>query len=84
MRLSITKYSIIPIRSVTVLGNMPVYIQAATATGFGYYLISQDLWERLPEAASTANNMQYLADANLSSSQFVVVLDRIIQAGTAL
>ena len=39
--LSITKYSILPIKNTTVLGNMPGYIGAVQATGSGYYLVSE-------------------------------------------
>ena len=40
---SITNYSILPIKRMTVLGNMPGYISAAQMTGSGYYLISNEL-----------------------------------------
>ena len=80
--LSITKYSILPIKSVTVLGNMPGYISAATATGSGYYLISENLWQSMSEAQRWANNMQYLIDANKLGSQFALVPDWVVKAGT--
>ena len=80
--LSITKYSIIPIKSMTVLGNMPGYISAASATGSGYYLISDQLWNSLSSEQQWANNMQYIIDANSLGSQFVLVPDKVVQAGS--
>ena len=80
--LSITKYSIIPIKNVTVLGNMPGYISAATSSGSGYYLISDKLWNSMSEAERWANNMQYLIDANKLHSQFALVPDKVVKAGS--
>ncbi len=80
--LSITKYSIIAIKSATVLGHMPGYISAATSTGAGYYLISDQLWNSLTTEQQWANNMQYLLDANKLGSQFVLVPDKVVQAGS--
>ena len=80
--LSITKYSIIPIKGVTVLGNMPGYIAAAKATGSGYYLISDKLWESMSVAERWANNMQYIKDAYSLGSQFALVPARVVKVGT--
>ena len=79
---SITKYSIIPIKSVTVLGNMPGYIAAATTTSSGFYKIAEQLWTNLSDVQRWANNMQYLKDAYALGSQFVLVPDWVINAGT--
>lgn len=80
--LSITKLSIIPIKSVTVLGHMPGYIGAATATGSGFYLISEELYNSMTLAQQWENNMQYLKDANVLGTQFVLFTERVVQAGT--
>ena len=82
--LSITKYSIIPIKSVTVLGHMPGYIAAATATGSGYYLISDELWQSLDATQRWLNNMQYIKDANALGSQFAIVPDFVVRASGTL
>ena len=82
--LSITKYSIIPIKSVTVLGHMPGYIAAATATGSGYYLISDELWQSLDATQRWLNNMQYIKDADALGSQFAIVPDFVVRASGTL
>ncbi|MBD5390420.1 hypothetical protein HDR67_00185 [bacterium] len=82
--LSITKYSILPIKSVTVLGHMPGYIAAATATGSGYYLISDGLWESLDATQRWLNNMQYIKDANALGSQFALVPDFVVRTNGTL
>lgn len=82
--LSITKYSIIPIKSVTVLGNIPTYSSAAIATGSGYYQISTQLYNNLSSADRLANNLQYLADANSLGSQFAIIPEYVIKSGYTL
>lgn len=80
---SVTKYSIIPIKKITVLGHMPGYIGAAKATGAGYYLISDPLYESMTKTQQWANNLQYLKDAHKLGTQFVVAPDRVVSsAGT--
>lgn len=82
--LSITKYSFIPIKSVTVLGHMPGYIAAATATGSGYYLILDELRQSLDATQRWLNNMQYIKDANALGSQFAIVPDFVVRASGTL
>ena len=82
--LSITKYSIIPIKSTTMLGTMPGYISAATATGSGYYLISEKLWDSMTVAERWYNNSQYISDANKLGSQFAIFAERVPKEGSAL
>ena len=82
--LSITKYSIIPIKSVTVLGNIPTYSTAAIATGSGYYQISNQLYNSLSSADRLANNLQYIADANSLGSQFAIIPEYVIKSGYTL
>ncbi len=43
---------------------MPGYISAATATGSGYYLISEKLWDSMTVAERWYNSSQYISDAN--------------------
>ena len=72
---SISSHSVLPIKSVTVLGNMPGYISAAKATGSGFYLIKPELWESLSDVDKLTNNLLYLKDAYSLGSQFVLAPD---------
>jgi hypothetical protein len=76
--LSITKYSIITIQSVTILGNMPGYITAAGSTGSGFYLISNNLYDNMSVVQRWGNNLQYIKDAYSLGSQFALVPDKIV------
>lgn len=82
--ISITKYYILPIKGVTILGNIPGYIAAAQATGSGFYAVSKHLWVNMTTAERWANNMQYISDAFSLGSQFVLVPDKVVKAGTTL
>ena len=82
--LSITKYSIISIRATTILGTMDGYIGAATATGSGYYLISEKIWNGMTTAERWYNNSTYLRDANALGSQFSIFAERVPKIGSAL
>ena len=80
--LSITKYSIIPIKGTTVLGNMPGYIAAAEATGSGYYLVSNGTYDKMVEkGVEWLNNMTYIKDAHTLGSKFALVPDYVVQQG---
>ena len=83
--LSITKYSIIPIKNVTVLGHMPGYIKAAQATGSGYYLVSDKIYNKMiQKGVEWTNNMTYLKDANSLGSSFTLVPDFVVKEGGTL
>ena len=82
--LSITKYSIIPIKGTTVLGSMNVYISAATATGSGFYSISEKLWDKLSVVERWSNNSQYIYDAYSLGSKFILYSDKIPKQGSTL
>ncbi|MDD2259455.1 MAG: hypothetical protein WC278_05750 [Bacilli bacterium] len=83
--LSVTKYSITFTSKVTVLGHTPGYIAAAKATGSGYYLISDDLYNKLQLSnQGWSNNLQYLKDAHKLGTQFVVALDFVVRSGGIL
>lgn len=80
--LSITKYSIIPIKGTTVLGNMSVYVAAAEATGSGYYLVSTGTYHKMVEkGVAWVNNMTYIKDAHTLGSKFALVPDCVVQQG---
>jgi hypothetical protein len=81
---SVTKYSIIPIKSTTVLGSMPGYISAAGATGSGYYLIDDELYYSMEFSEKLYNNMTYIQDAYSLGSQFSVVPDTVVYEGSFL
>lgn len=80
--LSITKYSIIPIKGTTVLGHMPGYIGAAQATGSGYYLVSNGTYYKMVQkGVEWINNMAYLKDANSLGSRFALAPDFVVREG---
>ena len=82
--LSITKYSILPIKATTILGTMPGYIGAATASGSGYYLISNKLWYSMSAAERWYNNSTYIRDANKLGSQFSIFAEKVPKEGSTL
>lgn len=55
---SITQYSVLTVKAVTILGPMPLYIEVAKSVNAGYYLISDPLWEQLSDTAKWYNNSQ--------------------------
>ena len=81
---SITKYSIIPIKSVTILGNIPTYSSAAIVTGSGYYEIAKQLYDSISSLDRLANNFQYLADAKSLGSQFAIIPEYVVKIGYTL
>ncbi|MDY0209172.1 MAG: hypothetical protein RBR48_03245 [Bacilli bacterium] len=83
--LSVTKYSITFTSKVTVLGHTSGYVAAAKATGSGYYLISDDLYNKLQLSnQGWGNNLQYLKDAHKLGTQFVVAPDFVVRSGGTL
>ena len=80
--LSITKYSILPIKGTTVLGNMPTYVEAAKLTASGYYLVSDGKYEKMVEkGVALVNNMTYIKDAHTLGSKIALVPDYIAKQG---
>ncbi|MBQ7761385.1 MAG: RHS repeat-associated core domain-containing protein [Clostridia bacterium] len=80
--LSVTKYSIIPIKGVTLLGHMPGYIGAAQITGSGYYLVADNVYNNMVQkGVEWTNNMTYLKDANALGSKFAIVPDFVVRQG---
>ena len=80
--LSITKYSIITIKGITVLGHMPGYIEAAQLTGSGYYLVSNETYAKMVQkSVEWTNNMTYLKDANSLGSHFALTPDFVVREG---
>ena len=63
---------------------MPGYIGTAQATGSGYYLVSNRVYEKMvQEGVERVNNMTYLKDANTLESQFVLSPNYVVlQSGT--
>lgn len=82
--LSVTKYSILLTHKVTILGNVPTYTAAATATGSGYYEISTKLYNNLTTLQRWDNNLQYLKDAHKLGTQFVMFPDFVVKHGYTL
>ncbi len=80
--LSITKYSIIPIKCTIVLGHMPGYIGVAKTIRSAYYLVSNGTYDKmLQKWEERTNNMTYLKDANSLSSRFALVTDFVVREG---
>jgi hypothetical protein len=78
---SVTRVSILPIRNLTLLGNMPGYVDAANVVNAGFYQISEKVEQSLPVAQQVANNAQYLEDAYALGSQFILSPDKVIEVG---
>ena len=70
---SITKYSIIPVKNITLLGHLKTYRQLAQNVGAGVYYIITPLYDYLKSKGfEWTNNLQYLIDANSLGTQFVI------------
>ena len=81
---SITKGSIMSIKSVTLLGNMPSYTNFAGNVGAGYYHISRNLLKGASNVYQWTKNLQYIKDAVSLGSQFVLAPDKVVGSGTIL
>ncbi len=78
--LSITKYSIIPIKKITLLGHLKTYRKFAKAVGAGTYHIANWLYNTLYQRGiEWSNNMTYLKDANSLGSQFVLYPEHVVK-----
>ncbi len=77
---SITKGSIMSVKCVTVLGNLPGYTEAARAVGAGYYHLSRNLLKGALNVYQWSKNLQYIKDAVSLGSQFVVAPDEVVKA----
>ena len=82
--LSITKYAILPIKNITVLGNMGTYVDIATTISAGYFSITPKIWELFSNTGKWLSNMKYLEDANSLGSQFVITPEKVVEVGTTL
>ena len=81
---SITKYYILSVKKITVLGNMKTFVGIAEGISAGYFLIPFD---KIPTSLGFdmwTSNMTYLTDANKLGSQFVIVPEKVVEAGTFL
>lgn len=77
--LSITKYYILPIKQVTVLGHYG-YSATASSVGAGSYQISTKLYNSLSPTLRSTNNMQYIKDAIQAGSQFEIIPTRVVDS----
>ena len=81
---SVTKYHILPIKQVTILGHKG-YVAAATSVGAGYYQIPYKLYSKLEQSGKHLHyNLQYLKDAHSLGSQFEVIPNRVVDSGSML
>ena len=77
--LSITKHSIVSVKSITVLGHDPGYMKVAKSVNAGFYRIKDSLYDELAaKGIEWTNNMKYLKDANALGSRFVLSPDYIV------
>ena len=81
---SITKGSIMSVKSVTLLGNMSSYTNLAGNVGAGYYHISRNLLKGASNVYQWTKNLQYIKDAVSLGSQFVLAPDKVVGVGTML
>jgi len=80
---SVTKYYILPIKQVTILGHVG-YAASATSVGAGFYEISNKIYFSLNSSERIANNMQYIKDAVQAGSQFEIIPTRVVDTGCML
>ena len=81
---SITKYYILSVKKITVLGNMKTFVGIAEGISAGYFLIPFDKTPTSLGFDMWTSNMTYLTDANKLGSQFVIVPEKVVEAGTFL
>lgn len=81
--LSITKYYVLPIKQVTILGHYG-YVTTASSVGAGSYHISTKIYNSLSASHRMANNIQYMKDAIKLGSQFEIVPIKIINTSQML
>ena len=76
---SITKYSIIPVKNITVLGHFKTYRKIAKAVNAGTYHIPTFWYKHLQSIGKEwINNLQYLIDATSLGTQFVVAPEYVV------
>ena len=71
---SITQYSVLTVKAVTILGPMPLYIEAAKSVKEGFYFIDPKLYKSLSAEVRWGNNRQYILDAASLGTHFVLLL----------
>ena len=82
---SITKYSIVSVKAITVLGHYETYRVIAKNVNAGAYHIPDFLYKHLQSiGAEWANNLQYLIDANSLGSQFVISPEYVVRENGTL
>lgn len=81
--LSITKYYILPIKQVTILGHYG-YVATASSVGAGSYHISTKIYNSLSASQRMANNIQYMKDAIKLGSKFEIVATKVINTSQML
>ena len=76
---SITKYSIIPVKNVTVLGHFNTYRKIAKTVNAGTYHVSDFWYKHLRSIGKEwVNNLQYLIDATALGTQFVIAPEYVV------
>ena len=76
---SITKYSILPVKNITLLGHYDTYREIAKTINAGVYYILPSLYDYLKSIGQEwSNNLQYLIDANSLGTQFVISPEYVV------
>ena len=82
---SITQYSVIPIKNITLLGHIETYRQLAKSIGAGVYHIPNIIYQYLKtRGIEWTNNLQYLIDANSLGTQFVISPEFVVRSDGTL
>ena len=82
---SVTKYSFVPVKKITVLGHNPGYMSIAKNVKAGFYRIADSLYDDLlAKGIEWTNNMKYLKDAYSLGTQFVISPDYVVLQGGTL
>ena len=69
-----------------ITGTLNIFagLGAATASGSGYYLINEKLWNSMTASERWYNNSKYISDANKLGSQFTIFAERVPKEGSSL
>ena len=81
---SVTKYYVLPINSITVLGSFPAYLNVSNYIGASAFDIDTNLYDLWGPVLQWANNIEYISDAIKLGSNFVVTGLRSANPASAL
>ena len=82
--LSITKYYVLPIKAITVIGSNPAYVNLAKYIGASAFNIPEEIYLSLNPCEQWKLNATFLNDAITLGSEFVVTGIRAAKPTSAL